>query len=244
MRQFILFLTLLLSPILKAEPIRIGTLVYYPPFVVEADKKGHFFGFEVELMMEACNRIQADCHFIPLTFSQIFTELLAGHINLGLAAISITELREETFLFSLPYLVSGGQFITTSDSSINSLHDIGEKKVGLVQGTLFKALVLEHYNNLAQIIEYPTLSEVFQALSTHRIDVAITDEGAAKYWAATNSTLFKLVGHSIPIGIGYGIMATKEEAILINRINKALIDMEEDGSYLKIYDRYFSKMSL
>ncbi|KTD24194.1 MULTISPECIES: transporter substrate-binding domain-containing protein [Legionella] len=244
MRFLLLLLTLLVCSPVSAEIIRIGTLPYDPPFEIQADKQGHFWGFDVDIMTEICHRITADCRFIPLTFTKIFTELVAGNIDLGLGAISITETREETFLFSLPYLASNGQYVTTTVSPINNIADIQEKRVGSVQGTLFKALILERFNDLVQIIEYPTISATFHALSTRKVDVVITDEETAKHWVATSSTLFKLVGKSIPVGIGYGIMANKKSPGLIKRINKALLEMENDGTYLKIYNRYFSEIVL
>lgn len=243
MRLLILLLTLLVVPSLKAAPIRIAALVYNPPFEVEADKKGHFFGFEVDIMMEVCKRIQGDCHFQALTFDQIFKELLTENIDLALGAIITTREREGIFLFSLPYLASSGHFITRANSPIKNIEDIRQKKVGVVRGTLFKDIVLEKYQGVVQVLEYRTLSEAFIALSNNTLDAVITDEEAAKYWATTNSTLFKLVGKSIPIGMGYGMMANKKSTPLINKINKALLDMEADGTYLKIYNRYFSQLS-
>ncbi|CEG62296.1 transporter substrate-binding domain-containing protein [Legionella micdadei] len=244
MRFLFLLLALLLCSPIKAEIIRVGTLPYDPPFEIEADKDLHFFGFDIDIMTEICNRIQADCRFIPLNFIKIFTELAAGNIDLGLGAISITESREETFLFSLPYLASSGQYVTTTASSIRNIEDIREKRVGSVQGTLFKALVLEKFHNLVQIIEYPAITSAFQALSKNKVGVVITDEETARHWVSINSTMFKLLGSSIPVGIGYGIMANKKSSDLIGRVNKALLDMENDGTYLKIYNRYFAKIVL
>ena len=113
----------------------------------------------------------------------------------------------------------------------------------MVQGAIFKAQVLQSYNNLVQIVEYPTITEVFQALSNNEVDAIITDEESAKFWVVLNGTMFKLVGSGLPTGMGYGIMANKKSADLINNINKALLNMEDDGSYLKIYKYYFGKLS-
>lgn len=239
MRKVILLLTFLLLSPLCAQTINIGILPYNPPFEMEADQKNHFFGFEIDIMMELCKRMQADCHFIPLTFAEIFTKLLADEINLGLGSISITEERRANYLFSLPYMKSSAQFITKVDSQIHGIDDILDKRVGSVQGTLFKAIVLEKFNKRIQIVEYPTLDEVFQALAEDRVDIVIADGGSAKYWATNNSNMFKLVGNEISIGIGYGIMANKKDKDLIATINKLLLDIEADGSYLKIYKRYF-----
>ncbi|WP_165476862.1 transporter substrate-binding domain-containing protein [Legionella fairfieldensis] len=243
MNRLFLLPLLLSAFLLHAEPLRIGTLVYNPPFEVEADNKKHFYGFDIDLMLEICARIKADCDFIPLTFEQIFSELLADRIKLGLGSISITPSRKANFLFSLPYLASKGQFITNNTSSFINMDEIQGKRIGTVKGTVFKAVVLAHYNNVGEIIEYPTLSATFHALSNDKVDVIITDRQTAKYWHATNSTLFRLIGDAIPAGIGYGIMAGKKETYLIHQINNTLMAMEADGSYLKIYNRYFSKMT-
>lgn len=53
------------------------------------------------------------------------------------------------------------------------------------------------------------------------------------------SNLFKLVGKAIRSGDGYGIMANKNNADLITQINKALLQMENDGTYLRISNTYF-----
>lgn len=239
MRKIILLLTFLLLSPLYAQTINIGILLYNPPFEMEADQKNHFFGFEIDIMMELCKRMQADCHFIPLTFAEIFTKLLDDKIDLGLGSISITEQRRANYLFSLPYMKSTARFITKIDSQIHGIDDIRDKRVGTVEGSLFKAIVLEKFNHEVEIVEYPTLAEVFQALADGKVEIVIADEGAAKYWATNNSDSFKLVGNEIPIGIGYGIMANKKHKELIETINRLLLDIEADGSYLKIYKRYF-----
>ena len=43
------------------------------------------------------------------------------------------------------------------------------------------------------------------------------------------------------MGEGYAIMAHKNNSDLIKKINQALLDMEQDGTYLRIYNRYFGE---
>ncbi|HAT9397002.1 TPA: transporter substrate-binding domain-containing protein, partial [Legionella pneumophila subsp. pneumophila] len=40
-------------------------------------------------------------------------------------------------------------------------------------------------------------------------------------------------------GSGYGIIALKNQSALIDKINHILLEMEKDGSYLRIYNEYF-----
>ncbi|KTD07625.1 transporter substrate-binding domain-containing protein [Legionella jamestowniensis] len=243
MKGFILFIALLFFPALNAKTLVIGALIYEPPFEMPADKKNHFFGFDIDLMNEICKRIDAECQFKGLTFVQLFEQLLEGKIDLAVGSISITPAREELFLFSLPYLASNGQYIAYNNSSINSIDDIRHKKVGIEKGTVFKVVTLEKFDGDVQIIEYPTLPEVFQALVNGNIDILMADKETAEYWIANSPRQFKLIGKPIPIGTGYGIMANKKSQSLVQQINKALTDMEDDGTYLKLYQSYFAPMS-
>lgn len=242
MRGIILFIAMLIFPALNAKPIIIGTLIYDPPFEIAADKKGDFFGFDIDLMREICKRMRADCHFKGLPFTELFPKILTNELDLAIGAISITPDRQENFLFSLPYLASSGQYLAKHNSPIDSIEEIRNKRVGVEQGTIFKEIILEKFNQEIQVIEFHDLYMVFQALVNNDIDVLIADEEAVKYWTANNSQQFKLVGQAIPIGTGYGIMANKLSQSLIIRVNKALMEMENDGTYLRIYRRYFAPM--
>ena len=242
MRTVMLLLTMLVAICGKAETLSIGLVSYDPPFVLPADTKNHFFGFDSDLITEICHRLQANCEFVPLTVEPLFAQTLDGTIDLALGSISITEDRMQVFLFSLPYLASKGRFISRSASAINGIEDIRQKRVGTQSGSLFKGLVQQVFNTQVTVIEYVTQPLMFQALSNNEVDAIFLDAYTAKYWSASNNGLFKLVGDSIPIGIGYGIMSSKKNHDLIKRVNETLVGMENDGSYLTIYNRYFLQM--
>ena len=235
-----LFLILWLAlPLSHAQTLFIGTTMHYPPFSSIADKNDHFFGFDIDLIGEICKRLKASCKFSPMNNNDLFSAIKTGKINLAVSAIIITDHRRQDFLFSLPYLESNGQFIASRESNINSPHDIINKRVGVRRGTPFKELALNVYKNNVDILEFTEVSDLLEALTKNTIDVALMTVGAAKYWYANNSGLYKLIGTHLPVGEGYGIMANKSQDKLIEQINHALLDMEADGTYLEIYTRYF-----
>jgi ABC-type amino acid transport substrate-binding protein len=47
------------------------------------------------------------------------------------------------------------------------------------------------------------------------------------------------LGPKFQIGEGYGVVTQLERADLIQRVNQALLSMEDDGTYLTIYQHYF-----
>lgn len=239
----VFLLTVVMSISVWAETLKIGVLSYDPPFVIPADNKNHFFGFDSDLISEVCKRMQVTCQFTPLTIEPLFSQTLDGSIDLALGSIIITEDRMNTFLFSLPYLASKGSFLTRSVNPYNSQDDIRGKRVGTQQGSLFKGLVQEVFNNNISVTEYLTQPLMFQGLSSNDVDAIFLDMYAAHYWAAGSNGLLKPLGESIPIGIGYGIMTNKSNSNLIKRVNVALVSMENDGTYLTLYNRYFLQLN-
>ncbi|KTC85177.1 transporter substrate-binding domain-containing protein [Legionella brunensis] len=237
MRLLFLIVCLLCPFILFAQPINIGVANDGPPFEIPEDNKSHLSGFEVDLMQEICRRAQFKCLFKTFTFPDLFNAILDNRIDLAIATISITPERQENFLFSLPYLPGSAQYVTNISNPIKTIDDIKGKNVGIEKGSIFKAWVMSQLGHTTQVQEYKNLAEVLQALNDGKVDAILLDSGKVQYWVANNSDLFRPVGN--PMSTGYGIMANKTQVELINTINKYLIQLENDGTYLKLYQRYF-----
>ena len=222
------------------QTVTIGILPFNPPFEMEADKKGHYFGFDVDLMNAICTRGQMECQFISGTLPELFNLLSKGKIDLAMGAISITPQRQQTYLFSLPYLASYGHFITKQNSKIQSISDLIGKRVGVLKGSLYQQLAKDILNNQVNVIEFDASSGIIEGLINGKIDAALMDEGSAWYWKAANDQIIKLLGDHYKVGIGYGIISTMDNKKLIAQINQVLLKIESNGTYLKIYNRYFN----
>lgn len=236
MRFLFFFVCFLYSLQLFAQTILIGTADSGPPFAIAA-KDNIFYGFEIDLMKEICQRAQLECRFSTFTFSDLFDEVQEGHINLAIGTITITPDRQRKFLFSLPYLIGGGQYATQVSSPVKTINDIKGKVVGIEKGTIFKAWVESQFGDTTQVKEFNTLADVLQALKDNKVDVVLHDSSMIEYWIANSSDQIRTVG--APIGSGYAIMTTKDNEALISTINKYLLELENDGTYLKLYQRYF-----
>ena len=239
MRFFLLCLaSFLINTHLFATQITIATNAFDPPFETAADNKGHFYGFEIDLMSGICKRLQLTCLYKSLTFENILKQTKAGDVDIAVDGISITFEREKTYLFSLPYMASKAKLLTLSSSPINNITQVEGKRLGVETGTVFIELAQSMFPNV-KLIEYPTQSDLFQAVADEKVDIICLDAVTADFWVNNNNGLFKTASEGITVGIGYGIMANKKQAELIGAMNKALLQMENDGSYLEIYKRYF-----
>jgi ABC-type amino acid transport substrate-binding protein len=236
-RLLIIFLSLLLSSPLWAERLVIGTSPFDPPMEIQTAKNNMFSGFEIDLVNEVCRRIQATCVFEPMSFEDIMKAVSAGKVDLGMDGFFITPERMKQYLFTQPYLQTKAQLLSLRDPQINAA-TINGRTVGVEKGTVFKELLLKLYANI-DVVEYDNQQEILEALSDGKIDLVMLDFIGATYWVNNSQGGFQLVGAPMPFGFGYGIMANFNKAALISRINKALEDIENDGTYLAIYSRYF-----
>lgn len=242
MRIFCLLMLILLNSTLYAEKLIIGTRPFVPPFEMMYDTKNNFSGFEIDLMMGICKEIEADCTFKRLPFRQLFAQVLTGQIDLAISAISITDERAQTYLFSLPYFQSSSQFLTNTNSGINVIDDVRGRRAGVEGGTLARSLIESRFNdNTVKISEYPNSQDLLQALINKKVDVILIATETARYWVTNNSSL-KLLDIPIPDGLGFGIMTSPLRGALIQRINKALIKIQNDGRYIQWYNRYFAEL--
>jgi len=237
-RLLALIMSSLICSGLYAEQIIIGTSPFNPPMGMQATKNNVFTGFEIDLLNEACRRINATCAYQPMAFEEIMKALLAEKLDLGIAGFFITKERLAYYLFSKPYLQTKAQLFTTVDTDINSSNVNTGKRIGIEVGTVFKSILLQRYDNV-KIISYDNQPDMLQDLADHKIDLIMFDFIGAAYWVNNNQRIYKFVGDAIPFGMGYGIMANQKQSALVIRINNALNEMEKDGTYIAIYSRYF-----
>jgi len=246
MRWLFVLLTCLITTISDARPLIIGTAPENPPLSFQADKN-HFYGFEVDLMNDICKRIHLSCIYKPVESSDVLSELANGKIDIAIAALILPSKPTNGLAFSLPYLQTGGQFMTLASSLISTPLNLKNKKVGVRRGTLtggdlYKKLVMEIYDNQVTVIEYLSMDALMAALSNKEIDAVFSNELPIMYWYHNHQKIYKLIGSNIPLNNSYAIMSNKKNIPLIEKINHGLLDTIADGTYLKIYNRYFSSL--
>jgi len=239
MKFCMLIMMLFASSFTSAQTLIVGITGDNPPFCSKIDQKNHYFGFDMEIMDSICKRIQAQCKYVPMLFADFFAAIDNQQIDLAIDSIIITQERQQNFLFSKPYLTSRVRVLTNLTSAIKSLDDIKNKRIGVRQRNQFKELITLLDNNKSVITIYRHMPNLIEALTNNEVDAILINNIAAEYWAANNNNQFKLIGSPILLGKGYGIMAKLGQNDLMNRINKALQNMDSDGAYLKIYNHYF-----
>lgn len=239
MRVATYFILLLSLPLSYAQTVIVGASEFNPPFIMSSGSGEKFTGFDAAIMNEICKRMSANCIFKGLMFGNFFKDVDNGSINLAIGGITISLNRDKQYIFSLPYLQSYGQYVVATSSSIRSVNDLPGKTFGVPSDSVYVTMIQDTFGNNATIKTFIGFPQMMEALTNKTVDVLVLDQASANYWVANDCPQCRLLGDRIPYGYGYGILAAKNEDELISNVNNALLSMQSDGTYLKIYSMYF-----
>lgn len=220
------------------QTLRIGTTFFYPPYVMTT--KNHAFGFEIDYMQTVCKLMDRQCVFSFMRFDKLFDALQQGSIDAAIASITITPERQQRFLFSYPYMISNGAFLVNSASLIKNQQELFNKTVGIQSSTVFDIMLHKQYGHDISIKYYDVATDLIEGLLNKQVEAIILDNHNAHYWRAQSSGKLRILGPEFKLGTGLGIMTNKNNTDLITEINQAIVMLQNDGSFTRLYNQYFA----
>jgi polar amino acid transport system substrate-binding protein len=94
-----------------------------PPFILAS--AGGYRGFSIDLWREIAGRLGYESTFVERgNVRELLDSVRAGDVDLGIAAISITEQREETLDFSIPMFRAGLQILAPASRGLSVVDTI------------------------------------------------------------------------------------------------------------------------
>jgi ABC-type amino acid transport substrate-binding protein len=216
------------------ETLTVGSDIPYPPF--EQGKKGSYTGFDVNLMEAIGKEIGREPEFIDSSFETIFRDVAQGKFEAVMSAATITPEREKVVSFSNPYYLSEQAILVAEGSSIEGLADLQGKIVGAQQGTTGLELGKEKAE-ASELRPYPEGPDAVNALKAGTVEAVIIDAPVAAN--AVEETGGIEIAEKVPTEETYGIAVAKESTELLEQINEGLAKTLEDGTYAKVYEKWF-----
>ena len=216
----------------EAGVLRVGSETTFPPFeFTDGDK---YVGFDVDLSEAIAKKLGLKMEFKSMGFDALIPAVQSGDIDMIAAGINATPEREKALDFSDVYFDQGG-FITVvrkDNSTIHNMDELAGKTIGVQIGT-----VPAIPNTTVK--EMDSNANIFMELKAGTIDGAIIDNAVAMYYLKQGADKdLKLVGEPTKApGTVLGVKKGNKE--LQDAVNKALKELKEDGTYQKIYDKWF-----
>jgi polar amino acid transport system substrate-binding protein len=215
------------------EPLSVGSDIPYPPF--EQGRPGHYTGFDIELMEAIGKKIGRKPEFHDTSFETIFRDVAQGKFDAVISAATIKPEREKVVDFSNPYYLSEQALLVAEGSPLKELKELEGKTVGVQQGTTGQELAKEELGG-AEIRPYPEGPDAVTALKSGTVEGVVIDAPVAENAEQAGGVE---IAEKIPTEEDYGIAVAQGETELLEEINKALKEVQEDGTYKKIFEKWF-----
>nr|WP_155912945.1 glutamate ABC transporter substrate-binding protein [Mycolicibacterium sp. CBMA 361] len=161
-----------------------------------------------------------------------------GQVDFIAATYSITDSRKQKVSFAGPYLITGQSLLMRADNneitSVESLQN--HKKLCSVAGSTPAQRIKDKYPGV-QLQQYDTYSACLDAVKTGAIDALSTDEVILAGYAAQTPGAFKLIGKPFSVE-PYGVGLRKGNKDLRQKINDAIVKMQQSGEWRAAFDRW------
>lgn len=236
----ILFLNSLCS-FSNPEGLIVGVIGGAPPFSEESISSSgtFFFGFSIDIMDSICKDIKMKCTYQKVEFDTQLASLDNGHVDVLLLTYPYDLTKFKQYAMSLPYVLSKVHFIALKNSPIRNDAAIKNFKIGVVKTTFYNLLKNSSYAANNQIIAYNNVTDLITGLTNHKIDLIVLNSSIAASFMNNSLYSIKTIGPEFELGEGYGIITLQDNEALIKDINKAIINMQTDGTYLAIFRKYY-----
>ncbi|WP_026583936.1 amino acid ABC transporter substrate-binding protein [Bacillus sp. J33] len=228
----------LLAKVQDEGKLLIGTEGTYPPFTFH-DDKGDLTGFDVEIAKEVAKRLGVEPVFMETQWDAMFAGLDSKRFDMIANQVGIRPDRQEKYDFSDPYISSAAVLVThESNNTVSSFEDIEGLKAAQSMTSNYADLAKSYG---AEIVGVEGFNQAIELINSKRADVTLNDNlSFLDFKKQKPDAPVKIVAESEDASQS-GLMFRKGSDTLVEEVNKALNDMIEDGTYLKISEKWFGE---
>ncbi|MED4534667.1 amino acid ABC transporter substrate-binding protein [Metabacillus fastidiosus] len=225
----------------KDNELVIGVDDHFAPMGFR-DKDNNLVGFDIDYAKAAAEKMGKEAKFQTIDWSTKESELSSGRIDLIWNGYTITDERKGKVLFTKPYLENAQVVVTLANSKIEKIDDLAGKLIGL-QSLSSASDALDKNpikSKIKSVAEYKDNVLALSDLKTKRVDAVVIDEVVIDYYMSKEKGKFKLLKGSLaPEQYGVGVKKGNDE--LLKDLQKALDEMNEDGTAAEISEKWFGE---
>lgn len=206
------------------------------------DEKNEIVGFDIDYARAAVEKMGYQVQFQPIDWNAKESELNSGRIDLIWNGYTITEERKKKVLFTKPYLKNAQVVAVLDKSEIQKLDDLSGKVIGLqAQSSAADALNASAIKDqVKSVSEFKDNVLALSDLKIGRVDAVVIDEVVIDYYSSKEPGTFRLLDESLaPEEYGVGVKQGNEK--LLEALQKALDELNQDGTAAKISEKWFGE---
>jgi len=227
-----------LADIKKAGVVKVATFDSNPPFGSVDAKTHEIAGYDVDFAKALAKTLGVKLQLVPTNPANRIPLLQSGKADLIVADITITPERAKVVDFSVPYFVTGQQFLVPVGSP-DKLDAYATARIGAVKGTTGEQELHNRFPK-SRVLSYDDIPLALSALRNGNVQAITQDITilAGLLDGAPDKAKYKVLPELLSkeeIGVG----VKKGEASLLKVVNDQLLELEKNGQAVSIYDAWF-----
>ncbi|WP_297572243.1 basic amino acid ABC transporter substrate-binding protein [uncultured Deefgea sp.] len=239
----VLFASLMFSTQAHAAKVyQVATDAAYAPFESLNSKK-EVVGFSVDILEAIAQKTGMKIKFINTPWEGIFATLPNGDRDMIISSVTITPERKQSMDFSEPYFEAKQLIAVNKKSKVSKFTDLKTLKVGVQTGTTGDEVIQKLQGKTSPNIKrFESTPLAIKELENGGVDAVVADNGVVVNFVSNNpKSNLKTIDDATFAKEYYGIAVKKGNKALIEQLNKGLAAIKADGTYEKIYTKYFGK---
>lgn len=230
------------------------------------DENGKLYGFDVDVGLDLCRRIDIKCTFVAQDWDGIIPALLVGKFDVIMSGMAITEKRKQSIAFSIPYAGGFNQFAMRKDLGLDAgdtklkvnLSAMGDKEktaiehvrstlrgkaIGVLRSSNSEAVLKELFGDVVTLRSYDSLDNLKLDLAAGRVDGGLADYFTWRDFLETPAgSMAVFFGPELKGGLwgpGVGAGLRKDDAELLAKFNAAIDAATRDGTIKALSLKWF-----
>lgn len=205
------------------------------------DEQGNLVGFDVEVAKAIADKLGVTATFAETEWDGIFAGLDAGRYDIAANGVEVTDERAKKYNFTTPYGYIRTALIVRGDNEdITSFEDLAGKHTANSIASTYMTLA-ESYG--ATAVGVDTLDQTIQMVLSGRADATLNAEVSFyDYMAVHPDANIKVVALTDDASrVSIPVRKDEKSASLLEAINQAIAELDEEGELSRISEKYFGK---
>ncbi|MEV0628497.1 transporter substrate-binding domain-containing protein [Nonomuraea wenchangensis] len=204
---------------------------------------GTFEGFDVDVARYLARKLGKHVTLMPALAADRDKVLLDGRADMVVATYTIDQDRKARVLFAGPYHISYQDILMRPDETFKNVRDLKGRRICQVKGSNAAERVTEERKVAAQLVPFDDYAQCLEALKSRQVDAVTTNDVILAGLAMRDGSGLRLANAQFNeqrtgVGLRKGDVPGCEE------VNRAIIDMYQDGTASKLLHKWFGKSGL
>ena len=225
--------------------LTVGMEIGYPPFEDFAEDGTTPIGYDVDFAKALGEKLGVTVNFVNTAWDGIFQGIGVNY-DCVISAVTITEERKASMLFSEPYINNYQAVVVKSDfaGKIESFLDLDGMAISVQKETTSDILMSDYVSTgsiNATISANEKVTTCFTQLENGEVDVVVVDSTVADGYLASNPGKFIKVFQDESEPEQFGVAVGMENTALQAAINEAIAQLTAEGFFESNVAFWFGK---